>query len=107
MSDSESDGEEVVLTPVIDKPKKVLDRSCHRSRDILTDAEYSRAIGQRIADLANGARPLVDTSGCKSAEQIAMAEMRGGMNPMIIRREAHGNVEFKQVRQMRVSKPVD
>lgn len=52
----------------------------------LLDNEEAKIIGLRAQQLANGALPLVDTTGMTSVIKIAKKELKEGVNPFIIRR---------------------
>lgn len=68
--------------------ERVLER---RSIPILTDYERARVIGQRAAQLAAGAKPLVRGTESLDPQQIAELELRKGVCPFYIKRPLPNN----------------
>jgi DNA-directed RNA polymerase subunit K/omega len=56
------------------------------SRDTLTKYEMVRIIGERTAQLVNGAKPLIKNHEKLSYEKIAIEELKLNMTPFIIKR---------------------
>ena len=58
------------------------------TRPVLTKFEYTRLIGERIAQLQQGAEPMIDTSNreIKDNREIAELELSEKCMPLIIRR---------------------
>ena len=53
---------------------------------ILTKFEKARIMGVRLQQLANGAKPRVDTKHCKDIKEIVEEELKQRKIPFIIRR---------------------
>jgi DNA-directed RNA polymerase I, II, and III subunit RPABC2 len=63
-----------------------IEKKIKKTYPILTKFEKARIIGVRLQQLANGARPLVDTSNLKTINEIVHLELEKRMIPFIIRR---------------------
>jgi len=63
-----------------------IEKKNKKTYPILTKFEKARIIGVRLQQLANGARPLVDTSSLKTINDIVHLELEKRMIPFIIRR---------------------
>jgi DNA-directed RNA polymerase I, II, and III subunit RPABC2 len=63
-----------------------IEKKNKKTYPILTKFEKARIIGVRLQQLANGARPLVDTSNLKTINEIVHLELEKRMIPFIIRR---------------------
>ena len=71
------------------------------SKNLLTNYELVRVLGERQKQLTLGAKPLVKNYGDLSYEEISILELKNGMLPFKIRRKINNNYEIWDITELK------
>lgn len=81
--------------------KKVVNPEDRISKNLLTNYELVRVLGERQKQLTLGAKPLVKNYGDLSYEEISILELKNGMLPFKIRRKIDNNYEIWDITELK------
>ena len=81
--------------------KKVVSPEDRISKNLLTNYELVRVLGERQKQLTLGAKPLVKNYGDLSYEEISILELKNGMLPFKIRRKINNNYEIWDITELK------
>jgi DNA-directed RNA polymerase subunit K/omega len=80
---------------------KVLNKEDRITKNLLTNYELVRILGERQKQLTLGAKPLVKNYGDLSYEEISILELKNKMLPYKIRRKINNNYEIWDVDELK------
>ena len=81
--------------------KKIVSSEDRISKNLLTNYELVRVLGERQKQLTLGAKPLVKNYGDLSYEEISILELKNGMLPFKIRRKVNNNYEIWDITELK------
>ena len=82
---------------------ELIEKTPKKSIPILTKFEKARIMGVRLQQLANGAKPRIDTSGLRSIEEIVNQELIQRKIPFIIKRSLpNGLSEYWKIEEFEI-----
>ena len=80
---------------------KVLQKEDRITKNLLTNYELVRILGERQKQLTLGAKPLIKNYGDLSYEEISILELKNKMLPYKIRRKINNNYEIWDVDELK------
>ena len=84
-----------------EEKKKVVNPEDRISKNLLTNYELVRVLGERQKQLTLGAKPLVKNYGDLSYDEISILELKNGMLPFKIRRKINNNYEIWDITELK------
>ena len=82
---------------------ELIEKTPKKSIPILTKFERARIMGVRLQQLANGAKPRIDTTGLRSIEDIVNQELIQRKIPFIVKRSLpNGLSEYWKIEEFEI-----